>query len=114
MATGSYNTFFFRLNALAAVGLLQAWLMWNFITFHLRRQRENAAATQAALALSTSAGSSKSKKTQQEKAKARKEQKQPKREAAAAAAAAAAADEANDSELPEVDQNTKKTLRQRK
>jgi len=24
------------------IGLLQAWMMWNFITFHLRRYREKA------------------------------------------------------------------------
>lgn len=31
-----------RIAALAAVCLLQAWLMWNFITFHLKRMREQA------------------------------------------------------------------------
>merc|ERR1712158_87517 len=41
VAHGNFNTFLFRVNVLGAVGLLQAWLMWNFITFHLRRMREN-------------------------------------------------------------------------
>ena len=30
----------YRVNCLAAISLLQAWMMWNFITFHLRRRRE--------------------------------------------------------------------------
>jgi hypothetical protein len=33
----------FRINCLAAVSLLQAWMMWNFINFHLRRLRERSA-----------------------------------------------------------------------
>jgi len=35
MATGNFNTGLFRLNALVAVCLLQAWLMWNFIMFQV-------------------------------------------------------------------------------
>ena len=31
---------FSRINCLTAVFLLQAWIMWNFITFHLRRIRD--------------------------------------------------------------------------
>lgn len=31
---------FCRLNCLLAVGGVQAWLMWNFITFHQRRRKE--------------------------------------------------------------------------
>lgn len=31
-----------RLNALLCVCGLQAWMMWNFTTFHLRRMREKA------------------------------------------------------------------------
>lgn len=34
-----------RINCLAAVCLLQAWMMWNFINFHLRRMRERGAAS---------------------------------------------------------------------
>jgi len=101
VATGTFNTFPFRILALVSIGLLQAYMMWNFITFHIRRMREN-----AAMASSTSlpgGGSRKRGMTQQEKAKARKEK--------AAKEAAAAKD---DDDLPEVDQDTKKTLRQRK
>jgi translocating chain-associated membrane protein 1 len=43
ISTGNYNTSIFRMAALAAVCILQVWLMWNFITFHLRRMRENRA-----------------------------------------------------------------------
>ena len=32
--------FFCRINCLAAICLMQAWLMWNFITFQLRKLRE--------------------------------------------------------------------------
>jgi len=39
---GNFNTQIIRINCLAAVCLLQAWMMWNFITFHLRRMRERA------------------------------------------------------------------------
>ncbi|KAL8623721.1 hypothetical protein ACOMHN_004785 [Nucella lapillus] len=44
-ATGNYNTQLVRISCLAAVCLLQAWLMWNFITFHLRKLRERSLAT---------------------------------------------------------------------
>ena len=77
-----------RLNALVAICLLQAWLMWNFINFHLRRKRENRASGGGA------AGGvvTRSKNKQQAQAQKRKEKR------------------AND-DLPEVDQNT--SLRQR-
>jgi len=39
---GDFNTKVVRINCLAALCLLQAWMMWNFITFHLRRARESA------------------------------------------------------------------------
>ncbi|ESO04583.1 hypothetical protein HELRODRAFT_78636 [Helobdella robusta] len=39
-STGNFNTFFIRVNCLVALFLLQAYIMWNFITFHLRRFRE--------------------------------------------------------------------------
>jgi len=96
---GNFNTFVFRLNALVAVGLLQAWLMWNFITFHLKRLRENASTAQGGLAGPASA--TRSRKSQQERAKERREKKPTK-----------SGDD--EDELPEVDQNTKQTLRQRK
>lgn len=37
------NTPIIRMNLLLCVCLLQAWTMWNFINFHLRRLREQAA-----------------------------------------------------------------------
>ena len=40
LATGNFNIGLFRLNALVAVCLLQAWFMWNFIMFHIKRMRE--------------------------------------------------------------------------
>ncbi|CAL1532486.1 unnamed protein product [Lymnaea stagnalis] len=40
VAAGNYNTYLVRINCLAAIGLSQAGLMWNFITFHLRKLRE--------------------------------------------------------------------------
>ena len=98
--SGTFNTFVFRITALVSLCVLQAWLMMNFITFQLKKRREDAA--NVTFALPSSGG--KSKKTQQEKAKARKEK--PKKEANK--------DYEDDNELPEVDQNTKQSLRQRK
>merc|ERR1712025_860968 len=43
MAAGNFNTPLVRLNALVAVCLLQAWLMWNFIMFQVKRMREASA-----------------------------------------------------------------------
>lgn len=43
VATGNFNTQLIRINCLVAVCLLQAWMMWNFINFHLKRMRERAA-----------------------------------------------------------------------
>jgi translocating chain-associated membrane protein 1 len=37
--SGNYNALAIRMAALTAVCLLQAWLMWNFIAFHLKRYR---------------------------------------------------------------------------
>merc|ERR1719209_1338602 len=92
MAAGNFNTGLFRLNALVAVCLLQAWLMWNFIMFQVKRMREAKSGSDVSSTGVSSAGG-KSKKTQQERAKARKEKKEgdPKSE---------------DDELPEVDQDT--------
>ena len=42
IAEGNFNTPVIRVNLLAAVTLLQAWMMWNFINFHLKRFREKA------------------------------------------------------------------------
>lgn len=41
-AEGNFNTQVVRINCMVAIFLLQAWIMWNFITFHLRRARERA------------------------------------------------------------------------
>jgi translocating chain-associated membrane protein 1 len=38
--TGNFNTTFVRLNCLLAVCGVQAYLMWNFIMYHLRQMRE--------------------------------------------------------------------------
>lgn len=73
-------------NVLAAVCLLQAWMMWNFITFHLKRLREKAA--------EASVGKKKVKKT-----------------SATASGAKKSKVEEDVNELPEVDQNTKITQR---
>ncbi|XP_043197025.1 translocating chain-associated membrane protein 1-like isoform X2 [Amphibalanus amphitrite] len=43
LATGNFNTYLVRVNCLAGICLLQAWMMWHFITYHLRRMREQAA-----------------------------------------------------------------------
>merc|ERR1712215_317366 len=94
LAQGNFNTGLFRLNALVAVCLLQAWLMWNFIMFQVKRMRE--AKTYAASAASNAA---KARKSEQERAKARKAKKEQEDE--------------RDTDLPEVDQDTKKSLRQR-
>lgn len=101
IGNGIFNTALFRLNALIAIGLLQAWLMWNFINFHIRRMRENAATS----VLNAVANSGEKKKKQEQlRAEARKKKK--------------AAEKENDDEmaLPEVDRDLgdKKTLRARK
>jgi len=94
LATGNFNTGLFRLNALVAVCLLQAWLMWNFIMFQVKRMREAKSFT-----ASTAANAAKARKSEQERAKARKAKKEQ--------------EEERDTDLPEVDQDTKKSLRQR-
>ncbi|ESO83155.1 hypothetical protein LOTGIDRAFT_133925 [Lottia gigantea] len=43
VSAGNFNTQFIRLNCLTAICFLQAWLMWTFITFHLRKLRERSA-----------------------------------------------------------------------
>lgn len=40
----TYN-WWYRINCLAASCLMQAWLMWNFITFRLRKLREQSVAS---------------------------------------------------------------------
>jgi len=46
---GNFNTTFVRLNCLLAVCAVQAYLMWNFIMFHLRQMRERAALTRKSI-----------------------------------------------------------------
>ncbi|XP_064652985.1 translocating chain-associated membrane protein 1-like 1 isoform X2 [Lineus longissimus] len=41
--TGNFNTRVVRIGCLAALCLMQAWMMWQFITFHLRRIKEHQA-----------------------------------------------------------------------
>jgi len=94
LATGNFNTGILRLNALVAVCLLQAWLMWNFIMFQVKRMREAKSFT-----VSNAANAAKARKSEQERAKARKAKKEQ--------------EEERDTDLPEVDQDTKKSLRQR-
>jgi len=86
LATGNFNTGLFRLNALVAVCLLQAWLMWNFIMFQVKRAREAGPVSSSEKTSGTKTGSS--KKSEQEKAKARKARKE-------------------EDELPEADQKLK-------
>jgi len=82
VAEGNFNTQIIRINCLAAVCLLEAWMMWNFINFHLRRMREKAAEAAALRKKSAGGVRKKPKKTEKEDV----------------------------SELPEVDQNTNKGL----
>jgi len=88
-AEGNFNTGLLRLNCLVAVCLLQAWMMWNWIMFQVKRMRESKNTS-----FSSSSSASKTRKTEQEKAKARKLRKE---------------QEDRESDLPEVDQDAKKT-----
>merc|ERR1711884_130819 len=90
IAAGNFNTGLLRLNSLVAVCLLQAWLMWNWIMFQVKRMRESKNTSFS----SSSSSASKTRKTEQEKAKARKLRKE---------------QEDRESDLPEVDQDAKKT-----
>lgn len=87
--SGNFNTQVTRIGALTTVCLLQAWMMWNFITFQLKRMREQAPVQPVAR-----------KPKQEKKAASKKRKEEHKRNV-------------EDDELPEVDQNTKKSLRSR-
>merc|ERR1711884_201679 len=89
IAAGNFNTGLIRLNSLIAVCFLQAWLMWNFIVFQFKRMRETKPSTSAG-----SGSAMKTRKTEQEKAKARKLRRE---------------QEDRDEDLPEVDQDAKKS-----
>jgi len=84
---GNFNTQTIRINCLLSVCLVQAWMMWNFITFHLKRFRERS-------------------QLNKKKANVKKDKRQKKDEVKRNS-------EEDVSELPEVDQNTKKDLRAR-
>lgn len=43
LATGNFNTTFFRIVILAGVCLFQAWLLFDFLTFQLKRRKEQLA-----------------------------------------------------------------------
>lgn len=85
VATGNFNSPLVRVNTLVAVCLVQAWMMWNFIHFHLRRLRERQALAAAS-----------------RKKAAEKKAKKPKKEDSKRSS------EEDVSELPEVDQNTRR------
>uniref|UniRef100_A0A023FM65 Protein transporter of the tram translocating chain-associating membrane superfamily n=3 Tax=Amblyomma TaxID=6942 RepID=A0A023FM65_AMBCJ len=96
LSTGNFNTKLIRVNCIVAVCLLQAWMMWNFVNFHLQQRRERAEAQQSAnpAAKKKAAANRKDRKAKKDESTKR------------------AADE-DVSELPEVDQNAKKELRSR-
>ncbi|XP_065296599.1 translocating chain-associated membrane protein 1 isoform X1 [Dermacentor albipictus] len=96
LVTGNFNTKLIRVNCTVAVCLLQAWMMWNFVNFHLQLRRERAEAQQS------SGPAAKKKAVGRKDRKAAKKDESTKR----------AADE-DVNELPEVDQNAKKELRSR-
>lgn len=87
--TGNFNTPTIRLNSLVAVCVVQAWMMWNFITFQLKRIRERSAQSHKQKVMQLK----KEKKTRKDEAKRNYEEEM--------------------NYLPEVDQNTKKTLRKK-
>ncbi|XP_071441950.1 translocating chain-associated membrane protein 1 [Hetaerina americana] len=101
VSAGNFNTQLVRINALAAVCLLQAWLMWNLITLHLRRMREQAPKNSNATAASMNARKQRQDRKKEAQLKKKKD----------ADSKRGAYDDVN--ELPEVDQNTKKNLRAR-
>nr|CAD7412423.1 unnamed protein product [Timema poppensis] len=87
--TGNFNTLFVRMACLFAVCNLQAWLMWNFITFHLKRMREQSSSQAVA------------RKPKVDKRLAAKKKKDEHKRSG------------EDDELPEVDQNIESSLRSR-
>ncbi|KAE8751052.1 hypothetical protein FOCC_FOCC002137 [Frankliniella occidentalis] len=87
LAEGNFNTQAVRLGVLASICAIQAYFMWHFITEQLQQMREQNALSAASRP-----------KPKAEKKPIKKTKKEEKRE---------------DDDLPEVDQNTKKTLRSR-
>lgn len=72
LATGNFNTPVVRLAALLSVCLLQAWLMYGWIMFQVKRAREAGPTSSD----KGSAEKSRARKTEQERAKARKARKE--------------------------------------
>ncbi|XP_059484465.1 translocating chain-associated membrane protein 1 [Neocloeon triangulifer] len=94
--TGNFNTEVIRIGSLTIISILQAWLMWNFLTFYLRYIKEKSSGKQRPKPTATR----KSNKTVQDRiTKAKKKREEQKQK--------------EDDDLPEVDQNTKKNLRSR-
>lgn len=60
----NFNTPTVRLFTLVVTGVLQFWLVWNFIQFHMRRRREQRSARTASIA--SPKGSSKPSKSKQQ------------------------------------------------
>ncbi|CAG0914084.1 unnamed protein product [Notodromas monacha] len=86
-ATGNFNTQLIRLNCAISMFFSQSWLLWNYVSFHLRKRSERVAQTTVHVP----------------KKKAHRPKPEPKQ-----------TNEEDVNELPEVDQNTSKDLRQRK
>lgn len=95
VASGNFNTLFVRLGALGSVLALQSWMMWNFINLHMKRRKEQAAAT----AVSNKKVLISSSRKDKSKAKDKKNFVKSFSEI---------------SSLPEADQNSGRSLRQRK
>lgn len=93
LADNESVSFVMRVSGLAVVVLLQVYMLQRFLTFHLSRRRE-------ASRLAAAAEAEAKKAKQDKKAKKARE-------------AAKKSSEEEISELPEVDQNTNKNMRQR-
>jgi translocating chain-associated membrane protein 1 len=69
IAEGNFNTQIIRVNCLVGLFLVQAWIMWNFINFHLHRARERANAAAALMSSKKSSPSSPQKKKKSKQVK---------------------------------------------
>ncbi|CAK9304457.1 unnamed protein product [Gordionus sp. m RMFG-2023] len=68
----NFNTPIIRYNCMVAFGLLQAWLMWNFVNFHMRKRREKIGGDKKMLNFfSFKSSSTKNKNTEETKKKKR-------------------------------------------
>jgi len=93
IAEGNFNTKIVRLNGLVFIFVTQLYMMWNFLTFHMKRWREKAASVGKSGSASLLGSSQKKKDMIKKKNKK---------------------DDDDLNELPEADQNHQKELRQRK